>query len=187
MSWSEFTPSIVAAVGIPATAILTLWRENKIRIRQDFREDAIRAKQQEREDRLGLIRQDEWISQKWWERKASVYSDIVESLWQLVEYDNREYEIEIGDRESKRDSIDQDAKFALLQEHRTQLKKIADIGTFVISDEVAFLLGDYFQSTMKLPRFDTYFEYIDNHLALSLRCLDLVRVATLKDLGIVRE
>jgi hypothetical protein len=187
MAWSDYLPSAVALLGIPLSAIVTLWRENKLRARQELREDAIRSQQQEREDKLFRRRQDEWISQRWWERKATTYSEIVESLWQIVEADAHEYEHEIIEIDREENPTVKEERSRTRQENLTHLRKAADIGAFVISDEVATILKRYFDDIEGFRRLDTYFEYIDSHYAASRKCLEVVRVNALRDLSLHRE
>jgi hypothetical protein len=186
MSFTDYLPSIVALVGIPAAAAVSYFRDVRLRNRQDKREDAIRAQAQEREDKLLQKRLDEWVSQQWWERKATTYSEIVESLWHIVESDRHDYDRFFEYPDSKETEEERSASIMDFQKNRNSLKKLADIGTFVISEEVTTILQSYFKKIDSLQSMEDYFNYVDSHYAASKECLNNVRIAALKDLGLQR-
>lgn len=69
MDWSKWGPTIIALVGIPATALFAWWRERNLKDLQhdrdeakyresQNREDRFRREQQEREDRIRSVQQE---------------------------------------------------------------------------------------------------------------------------------
>ncbi|MDP9355856.1 MAG: hypothetical protein M3R02_11370 [Chloroflexota bacterium] len=174
MSWSQYGPSLIALVGIPLAAFLTWWREASLRTRQERREDLLLSK-----------RYQEWVSQRWWERKADTYTQIVEALWHLLE----------SAREAEEDAFDhreRDGRNRLrvphdFVENRASLKKISDIGSFVVSDDAAAALSRFFQTIHAIPDDSEYDEMLEAHLAATRTCLLEVREAAMRDLGVSRD
>ncbi len=182
MTWPEYVAPVVALAGIPLAAIATWMRESRLRERQDRREDAIRREQQAREDKRAVAVSQEWKTQRWWERKAETYTSIIEALWHLFDY-AREAENEMwatrqglasGPTRGSDDFV----------HNRGQLKKIADVGSFIISDEVAASLTKYFQTVEAIDDYAEYDDVVATHLTAARSCLSEVRAAARRDLGI---
>lgn len=184
MSWSELLPSIVALFGIPLAAALALFRESLLRRQQEEREDAIRADQQRREDEIRTQQFGDWVSQRWWERKAEVYTAIMVSLCHLLEYTRQSSLYYAAVYASNKEDSTND--YRAFSQHRTALQTIADAGSFVISESVAQVLRTFFQET-DLPDYTELDETADTHVRSTQKCLDAVRAAALTDLGIDRR
>ncbi len=172
MSWSTYAPSLIAMLGIPLAAMLTWWREDRLRTRQERREDMLASR-----------RYQEWVSQRWWERKADTYIRIMEALWNLLEY-AREAEEELwahrtGEaKQASRASRD-------FRQSREELKKTADIGSFVISEEAASSLRVFFRTVNEASNHPDYDMEIQLHLKAAETCMTHVREEALRDLGLV--
>jgi len=129
----------------------------------------------------------DWIAQQWWERKAHAYSQIIEALWHLLEY-SREVEAEQDLRvQTGRSTKSIDAH--RFDDNQAELKKLADIGAFVISPEIADALSQYLSATsprkLDLDYMDLD-EVIQIHIYETRKCLSTVRSAAARDLHITR-
>jgi hypothetical protein len=79
-------------------------------------------------------------SEKWWERKEKAYSDIIASIYaimQYCEYQSEHYELGRELPEDRKKEIE--TKYG---EAYWKLKKVTDIGGFVISKDAANVLKD---------------------------------------------
>ena len=79
-------------------------------------------------------------SEKWWERKEKAYSGIIESLYDVMEYceiqsDNAEY----GKKYSEERMKEINEKYSIAY---WKLKKVTEIGGFIISNEGANVLRE---------------------------------------------
>lgn len=184
MSFSDYLPSIVALVGIPAAAGFAWWRENWLRDRQERREDLIRAQQHEREGKLLQQNQDDWIKQRWWERKADAYTRIVQGLWHIVDEDRTEYELEIREREGRRTLTDEEKRQMRLE--RDELRQAADVGALVISDKASAALKHYFETTARIVYKGDYLDVVEKRWAAAASCLEAIRECAVEDLRVGR-
>ncbi|MGH2560414.1 MAG: hypothetical protein ACRDJH_15235 [Thermomicrobiales bacterium] len=162
MSWSAIVPSLIALLGIPLAALLTLWRENHLR-RQQYQD---------------------WVSQRWWERKAVAYTEIVEAVWQRSEYAREYLDYLYGPQQRSVD--DKAEKYRDMDKNRTNLRKVSDVGAFVISNEVAASLQRYFKAAQEMMRIEDPTEQVEADVEASHLCLQEVREAALRDLKITR-
>ena len=77
-------------------------------------------------------------SEKWWDRKERAYSDIIASLYDIMQY--REYQRD-HDEWGRKISEDREKEFKeKYNEAYWKLKKVTDIGGFVISKDAADVL-----------------------------------------------
>lgn len=119
-------------------------------------------------------------SEKWWERKADAYSSIIEALHHIRNYADHHMEFEMRGTE-----MPEDGKRELSKELRralAELRKRADVGTFVISKEaVAALrtLGNEMDASMNTT---SWLEHLDVQLAAVNKCLEAMRSIATKDL-----
>ena len=79
-------------------------------------------------------------SEKWWERKEQAYSDIIASLYDIIQYcefkrDQHEYGRKIHEEREK----EIESRYS---EAYWKLKKVTDIGGFVISKDAVDVLKD---------------------------------------------
>lgn len=180
MDWAQFAPVLL---GILLGAVLTWGREDWLGRRREKREDAIRAEERAREDQLAERQRQHWVSQRWWERKAEAYTQIVEALWHLLEF-SREVAAYLDARRSGTGTEEFNSEHQFHQ-HLAELRRRADIGAFVISDDVRASLENYLSAVggadIELMEED---ELVDLHLKQASICLDSVRAGALHDLGV---
>lgn len=193
--------------GIVATGLVTYLREEKAQRRRVVREDALRAAQQEREDKLRADQQEredklraelraredrlradqqfEWVSQRWWERKASAYTEIVDAVWHIRERASDAIEQMYAHQDgTSHTSLPLDRDFL---KDRRDLKKLADIGQFVISDEVAAALSELRRKVDAVEDHPDIDIEIETHFKAAKECLSVITPAALRDLGITRS
>ena len=73
-----------------------------------------------------------FYSQKWWERKADVYSEILETLADIEVQNERNWR-NVVDRQT----VNEDTQFGVAHEAEIRLRKLQKIGAFVVSKDVA--------------------------------------------------
>ena len=73
-----------------------------------------------------------FYSQKWWERKADVYSTILETLADIENQNERNWR-NVVDRQT----VNEDTQFGVAHEAEIRLRKLQKIGAFVVSKDVA--------------------------------------------------
>lgn len=167
MNWSSILPavipSLVALIGIPLGVKLS-------------------AKQAENAAKTS---HQHWIDQRWWERKEEAYSLIVEALWQLKTYsqgvEDDFYAQMIGQPKTSKRPVED------FQNNFSALKKAAEIGAFVISNDVAHILSTFFKTIDSISDEADPIEEASTHLKAASTCLDEVKAAAMKDMAVRRE
>lgn len=193
--WTPFITGAASLLGVVVALVgtlITTWRnrvrEDRIRKESQEREDRLRKEQQDREDQHARERYNEWAAQRWWDRKAAAYTDIVEALWRLSDYsrmavDEIERQLFVLDDDEPQEPDPQQAQTRRerFYEDTSALKKIVGIGAFVISEEVISILDAYFKRTAAANEMDLYGQ-AEEHLAAAKDCLAGVREGAMRDL-----
>lgn len=126
-----------------------------------------------------------FYSERWWERKADAYTDIVEALHAKLEFLDSYFSV-MYDGE-KLSEADVDRLRAANKEADQKINKLIRIGTFVVSEEVATLLKYYqvHQAELKrdVPEGDEGAWFVHEQ-KLTDRCLVRVRDAAMRDLKV---
>ena len=123
-------------------------------------------------------------SEKWWERKERVYSDIISSLYDIMQYCEYQSDHLSWGRKLPEDREKEfDEKYS---EAYWKLKKVTDIGGFVISKEAADVLNNL-KSRPKLnwnenPPWEIYDQDYDYHK----KALDKIVAIAKKDLNVTK-
>jgi hypothetical protein len=126
----------------------------------------------------------EFISQRWWERKADAYTRIIEALWKILDYNNQIYE-EVTDHRV----ISDERKKEILkqwQEGQREIKKITEIGAFLLSDETIVALKKLWKKSEPEPDPDDWFSRYENDCIATEACIDTVIKSAKKDLQVIR-
>src|SRR6266498_5251425 len=90
--------------------------------------------------RLALWR---FYSEKWWERKAELYSRLMEALYDMHLYHREwldDYESQGGEESHEKEQKRKERSATLLSRHhkaQDEVRKIVVIGSFIVSDAVA--------------------------------------------------
>lgn len=126
-----------------------------------------------------------FYSERWWERKADAYTDIIEALHAKLEFLDSYFSVMYdGERLSETDVV---RLRAANKEADQKINKLIRIGTFVISKEVATLLEYYQAAQAKLKR-EVYeadeSAWFAHEQKLIDRCLAKVRDAAMRDLKV---
>jgi hypothetical protein len=143
--------------------------------------------------RLALWR---FHSEKWWERKAELYSNLIEALYDMRCYshewlDNYDIDPESdrpAEAEKRKDRLDE-----LLSRHNKaeeEVEKIAIIGAFIVSDAVAAdltVLRAKNQAAMSMFHEIDIREVAEACMKSVEECLGRVREHAKEDLGIKRK
>lgn len=183
MSWSDLVPSLIALFGIPLAVLFGWLKDRNLKDQQNRREDLVRREQHQRENEVFEQQAYEWRAQQWWQRKADAYTEIVEALWQRLEYGN-EYLAELYN-EHRAQADDKTEKYRDMGINRTKLRRAADIGAFVISDEVADALQQYFMRDQKIMSMDDVVEQVEADIESTRECLGKIRMFAVRDLRVV--
>ena len=126
----------------------------------------------------------EFISQRWWERKADTYTRIIEALWQILDY----YKQRCEEVENYREISDERKKEILKQWHQGQreIKKVTEIGAFLVSDETIAALKKLWKKSEPAPDPDDWFGQLENDYIATEACIATVIKSAKKDLQVIR-
>lgn len=132
-------------------------------------------------------------SEKWWERKAELYSKLIEALYDMHCYSRDwldDYEVghehESPEQKQKRKAR-LDERLARHQRAQEEVQKIAVIGSFVVSDAVAAditrMRKEYAAAMATFNHADIY-DVVGDCMKAVEECLARVRDHAKEDLGI---
>lgn len=135
-------------------------------------------------------------SEKWWERKAELYSKLIEALYDMHSYSREWLEDYTVDEENERPEQTQKRKERLdelSQRHNKaeeEVEKITIIGAFIVSDAVAADLmrmrKEYREAAAEFAQGDSY-TVVESCMTVIEECLGRVREHAKEDLGITRK
>ncbi len=115
-------------------------------------------------------------SEKWWEKKAAAYAELVEALhtmkWRASEHLER--------------IISEEEKSGMREEFelaRRNIWRIADGSGFFISDEVTKAVDEMEQELIKAKNAESEFEYLNEEYAAINKCLLRIKEIGKTDLG----
>ena len=175
MNLSDYGTQLAVVLAATLSAIVTtavnLWWEERRRKQRERREDAVAERQSL-----------EWVNRQWWDRKATAYTEIIEALWQSVEY-SRDYLAHAYGESVKGVDVEHE-KFDNYRKNQLNLSRTADVGAFVVSEEASAALQAYFTSTKSAADWDSTEDIAENHLKAGEQCLKEVRSAALRDLRV---
>nr|ALS90234.1 protein of unknown function (DUF1835) [uncultured bacterium] len=160
--------SIVAAI----FAVVGTWINNS---RNNAHSDRLLDRQQQ-------YKEQEWISQRWWEKQAETYSRIIQALRSHLDYP-RELEGDYLDLAE----LTQERGEALRKEwkqSRDILVREADIGDLYISEEAASALRQYIESVVLRPGLENPMDEFQRDFAAAEECLKKVKECAVRNLRI---
>ena len=121
-----------------------------------------------------------FCSQKWWEKKAEVYSDIFKSLSNMKNYAKEFMDSLAGERISEQRSKIQEDRW---QKSKDRVQQIIDIGTFIISEDVNKHLAVFSKELEAIHHRNTdIYEMVESELELLQRSIDEIRECAKQDL-----
>jgi hypothetical protein len=177
MDWSGLVTASVGLVGVLIGSLITVHFQSKDR-----------AERLAHETRLEGERRQLWIDQQWWQRKADTYSQIVGALRNLLnEYEHR-VASEMGETSELTPEVDATYK-AESAKYWQVISSAADIGEFVVSSEVSNALRKWSKDVEDNGNFiaPNWFDYFDACVHDTKSCLETVRIAALRDLGVAQH
>jgi hypothetical protein len=120
------------------------------------------------------------FQERWWERKERAYTEIVEALHDSIQYYQiAEHEALHGNEHPK------EAEFRQKQtEAYWKIKRAADIGAFVISDEAAQALLELRKKPRATPEDVPWFELFEEECENYQEALKKIRECARKDLKV---
>ena len=125
-----------------------------------------------------------FVKERWWDRKAKAYADIIEGLVTMKYSADRwwEEEIYLPDRPPEVSKAINDE----YRKARAQIERAAIVGDYIISREAAEALSQLIQRLEERgPHVDaSWFDSLEAHLIATRICLDLVRRESRRDLGV---
>lgn len=119
---------------------------------------------------------------KWWELRVSRYTELINALSDINYYYERNYNAAIMKNELNpefRKKLDD-----FLQDSFPKIRRSADSGAFIFSDEVNKALKKYIEVSLK--DYDSYDEFLDSNLYETNLCLEAVVTASKVDLKLSR-
>ncbi len=119
-------------------------------------------------------------NKKWWELRIVAYQGLIEALSDLNHYFSSNYDAEI-----KRQDLDGARVKELKKYFDNSFQKIrvsADSGAFLFSDNVNESLQELM--ALKDTNFDSWFEYLDENLFITSKCLKSVVASSKVDLQV---
>lgn len=129
-----------------------------------------------------------WLSvrrfrdEKWWERKASAYSELIDALHKMKWRLSETYDAILEQRElSKEYSNELLHEFKLA---RQNVWRIADSSSFLVSPEVFKAAEEMEKGLSSAQIAESWFEHIDEQFAAVNKCLKQVKSIGTKELGI---
>ena len=115
-------------------------------------------------------------NRKWWEMRVAAYQNAIEALSDLVYYYGKHWDAEVEQQEM---SDELNAKlYAFWEQSFPKVRKYADSGAFLFSDEANAALRELMQDDNE----QSYFEHLDNNFAKAQKCLNKLVECSKSDL-----
>lgn len=111
-------------------------------------------------------------SEKWWERKATAYSELVEALHHMKWYPSEHIDAELEQRE-----IPEEDKVDYWRQYKTARRnvwKIADSSAFLVSPKVNEAIVQMERELGEARTADWWFEHAEQQYAAIQKCLGMV-------------
>jgi len=123
-------------------------------------------------------------NEKWWERKADAYVDLIEALhdmkWFIKEHWGAEFEGKSLPEEYKEEIW---SKYKLGKE---KIWRVAETSSFIVSPEVSIVIHSLVKALSK-NNAESYFEDLDEQLGAIDICIDKVKNIAKKELSIKKN
>jgi hypothetical protein len=98
-------------------------------------------------------------SERWWEKKVAAYERVIDAF-----HDFKKFSLEHLDAEVKESDLSEERKDHLRQKSATatdEIKRAADIGSFILSAQALDILARYAQESDKIGHPSTWWDYLD--------------------------
>jgi len=123
-----------------------------------------------------------FTSERWWERKAKAYEDIIQALSDLVHYYRTLSEAEIGERSLSKQSEKEINEYS--RKGINTIRRATDMGAFIISPEALRILQDYWKEGENKPDPQDWYAIFDNNFEKARNTLDVLTACARKDLRV---
>ena len=120
--------------------------------------------------------------EKWWERKATAYSELVGALHQMKWPSSEHMDAKLENR--KISDIEAGMHWEQFKEARREVWRIADASFFLVSPKVLKAVQKMEDDLSKATNSRTWFEQLDEQYAAIQMCLDTVKTLGREELGI---
>lgn len=121
-------------------------------------------------------------SEKWWEKKAAAYAELVEALHTMKWPAGEHLDAEIESR-----NISQEESSRMWEEFRIARRnmwKIADSSTFLVSGEVITAVREMERDLNSARSDQSWFDHLEEQHAAVNKCLERIKEIGKADLGI---
>lgn len=163
-----------AGTAVGLSTLLGSWQQSRDADRREQREDLLSVRDHQR-----------WTQQQWWQRKVDAYNQIIDALWQLLE--NARDEMDYYDARDEGRTPRRSGPFHDFQKNDDTIRRLSDIGVFLISPDATATLQDFRRQIEQLNKDSEMMDGVDvaaSNCSLISKCLDNVRHSAMVDLGI---
>jgi hypothetical protein len=114
--------------------------------------------------------------EKWWERKADAYANIIEALHYSKQFSEEHFEADMEGREISQDT---DAELrAEAKKANAEISRVASMGAFLLPDQAINRLALLRKEENEASNATDWCEYIDRDLKATSSCLnDIIEIA----------
>lgn len=124
----------------------------------------------------------QFIKQKWWEKKAEFYTDIIKHIYNTKLHAQQVFEAEINEQTLSEEKNEELKK--IFNESKEKIDMYIDIGMFVVSRKVLKRLLSFRQELNRSDQTNDWYDYLNNEIEASNRCTeDIIKLAK-KDLKV---
>lgn len=123
-----------------------------------------------------------FYSEKWWERKAEAYGSIIEALHHMKNYADIHIDYAMRNAEVPEDQKTELA--ANFKRAHAEVRKRADVGTFVISEQAVKALQLLEKGLDESRDANDWYAHLDSEYGAVKKCLVSVREIARRDLGL---
>lgn len=121
-------------------------------------------------------------TEKWWERKAAAYSELVEALHHMKWYPSEQIDAEMENRElPEKDNADYWKQY---KDARRNVWKIADSASFLVSPKVNEAIVQMEQELGEAKNAELWIEHAEQQYAAIQKCLEQVKGLARQELGV---
>jgi len=124
-------------------------------------------------------------NEKWWERKADAYTNLIEALHNMKWFSGEHFDAEIEGR-----TLTEEYKEELWLEYKLGKRKIwriAETSSFIVSPDVSIVIRDLEKALSNAGNAESYFEHLDEQWGAIDLCIKKVKDIAKKELSIKND
>jgi hypothetical protein len=121
-------------------------------------------------------------SEKWWERKATAYSELIAALHNMKWPAGEHLDAGFQDREIPKE--DSNRMWEEFKTARKNIWRIADSSSFLISEDVTKAVQEMERGLSTARSAQSWFEHLDEQYASVSKCLERIKQIGKADLGV---